>query len=162
MKLSEKQVTQYFEEGYLVLPGLIDSVCLASYNQRFEDLVEGRVALAPGMKIMQDVMVAKGAVKPASALHGVNKMLCLEEDPVLFGFARHPELVEAVQSLLGQSIFSLSSNVFNRSSTTAAGALSFSNPGMSISSTFSKRPPSKRTFMTLEFVDARMAPVPSS
>lgn len=114
MKLTEKQVTQYFEQGYLVLPALIDEACLARYNQRFEDIVEGRVALAPGMKIMQDVMVVKGAVKPASALHGVNKMLCLEEDPVLFGFARHPSLVAAVQSLLGESIYSLSSNVFNK------------------------------------------------
>jgi phytanoyl-CoA hydroxylase len=114
MKLTEAQSSEYFEQGYLVLPGLIEAAALQDYNQRFIDLVEGRVPLATGMKIMQDVMVVKGAVQPQTPLHGVNKMLCLEEDEVLFGFARHRELVSAVQSLVGEVLYSLSSNVFNK------------------------------------------------
>ena len=114
MRLTEQQVAQYFEQGFLVLPGLIDSASLHRYNQRFEALVNGEDALAPGMKIMQDVMVVKGAVKPQSDLHAVNKMLCLEEDPILFAFAHHPQLVSALQSILGEEIYCLSSNVFNK------------------------------------------------
>jgi len=114
MRLTDQQLADYFEQGYLVLRGLIDAPSLQRYNQRFEDLVNGKLPLAPGMKIMQDVMVVKGAVHPESELHAVNKMLCLEEDPVLFEFAHHPALVSAVQSLLGDEIYCLSSNVFNK------------------------------------------------
>lgn len=114
MKLSPEQVDQYFETGFLLLPGLIPQADLDRYNQRFLDLVDGKDALAADMKIMQDVMVVKGAVQPPTPLHGVNKMLCLENDPTLFAFAKHPALVEALQGLLGEQIYSLSSNVFNK------------------------------------------------
>jgi len=114
MRLSPQQQELYFEQGYLVLPGLIDAASLQSYNSRFEALVRGEDALAPGMKIMQDVMVVKGAVAPASELHAVNKLLCFEEDETLFEFAHHPQLVSAIQSLIGEHIYSLSSNIFNK------------------------------------------------
>ena len=66
------------------------------------------------MKIMRDVMVVKGAIEPESALHGVNKLFCLEDDDVLNRFAALPELVRCVQSLIGDEIYSLTSNVFNK------------------------------------------------
>ncbi len=112
--LKENQIQHYFEQGYVVLRGLIDAERLAAYNQRFIDLVEGALPLPPGLKIMQDVMVVKGAVEPASAQHAVNKVLCLEEDDVLFEFARNEALVDAVTSLIGPEVYSLSSNVFNK------------------------------------------------
>ncbi len=112
--LSQDEIDRYFEDGYLVLRELIDAESLAVYNARFLDFVEGREPLADDMKIMQDVMVVKGAVEPPSPVHGVNKLLCLENDPTLFGFASHPRLVAALQSLLGDEIYSLSSNVFNK------------------------------------------------
>jgi phytanoyl-CoA hydroxylase len=112
--LSEDQCESYWSQGYLLLPGLIGTDLLADFNQRFIELINGTVPLSEGMKIMQDVMVVKGAVAPESPAHGVNKLLCLEEDEVLFEFARCPELVGAVQSLLGDELYSLSSNVFNK------------------------------------------------
>lgn len=112
--LSQDQCESYWSQGFLLLPGLIEPGLLARFNQRFVDLVNGTVPLAEGMKIMQDVMVVKGAVTPESPTHGVNKLLCLEEDPVLFEFARQTQLVGVVQSLLGKDLYSLSSNVFNK------------------------------------------------
>jgi len=114
MGLTAAQLEKYFEDGYLLLPGLIDANELQAYNERFIALVAGDESLAEGMKIMRDVMVVKGAVQPETEVHGVNKMLCLEEDPTLFAFARHPGLVDALQSILGSEIYSLSSNVFNK------------------------------------------------
>lgn len=114
MSLTPTQIDDYFRFGYVVLRKLIDSLALEQYNRRFLALVEGRQALAAGMKIMRDVMVVKGAVAPETPVHGVNKLLCLEEDEILFGFARHLELVAAVQSLIGSALYSLSSNVFNK------------------------------------------------
>lgn len=112
--LTGQQCQDYWSQGFLLLPALFGQDLLTGYNQRFTDLVNGVIPLAKGMKIMQDVMVVKGAVAPVSPLHGVNKVLCLEEDPVLFGYARQSELVSAVQSLIGEELFSLSSNVFNK------------------------------------------------
>ncbi|MEM6999772.1 MAG: phytanoyl-CoA dioxygenase family protein [Pseudomonadota bacterium] len=112
--LNQEQIDSYWAQGYCVLPGLIDAPALTAYDQRFLAYVNGELELPEAMKIMQDVMVVKGAVAPTSPAHGVNKLLCLEYDPVLFDFARHPALVAAVQSLLGESLFSLSSNVFNK------------------------------------------------
>lgn len=114
MTLTKQQCDDYWAQGYLLLPGLIDETQVARLNGRFLDLVAGHTPLSIGMKIMQDVMVVKGAVKPASKAHSVNKLLCLEEDPTLFAFAHTPALVSAVQSLIGNHIFSLSSNVFNK------------------------------------------------
>ena len=114
LSLTREQYDAYFEDGFLVLRGLIPRDRLDAYNQRFLDLVAGEDALPPGMKIMQDVMVVKGAVQPLTEVHAVNKMLCLEEDPQLFSFAHEPGLVGALRSLLGDEMYSLASNVFNK------------------------------------------------
>lgn len=114
MRLTQQQIDTYFEQGYLLLPALFSSDELASFNNRFLAIINGEASLSGNMKIMRDVMVVKGAVEPVSPAHAVNKLLCLEEDPTLFAYARQAQLVSAVQSLLGDHIFSLSSNVFNK------------------------------------------------
>jgi phytanoyl-CoA hydroxylase len=114
MRLSEQQLQEYAQKGYLLLPALIDQVSLDAYNTRFLDIVGGQAELSGAMKIMRDVMIVKGAVQPKTPLHGVNKLFCLEDDPILFGFAKHPELVGAVKSILGHNVYSLTSNVFNK------------------------------------------------
>ena len=112
--LSEMQLQQYSEEGYLLLPQLVPADTLADLNQRFLDIVMGLHPCSGAMKIMRDVMVVKGAIEPETALHGVNKLFCLEDDDVLNRFAALPELVRCVQSLIGDDIYSLTSNVFNK------------------------------------------------
>jgi phytanoyl-CoA hydroxylase len=114
MRLSNNEIENYRRDGYIVLKGLIESELLATYDERFLRIVNGDVGLAPAMKIMQDVMVVKGAVEPESAAHAVNKLLCLEEDEILCDFALNPQLVSAVQSLIGDEIYSVASNVFNK------------------------------------------------
>ena len=112
--LSEQQVEHYWQHGYVVLPALFSPEQLDDFDQRFQAMVLGEVELAQDMKVMRDVMVVKGAVDPQTPVHGVNKLLCLENDAQLFSFVRDPGLVAAVQSLLGESIYSLASNVFNK------------------------------------------------
>lgn len=112
--LSKEQLEEYEHQGFVLLPGLIDSQTLNRLDQRFLDIVSGKQACAGAMKIMQDVMVVKGAVKPESPVHGVNKLFCLEDDEVLSSFASQPELVSCVRSVIGNEIHSLTSNVFNK------------------------------------------------
>ena len=114
MRLTDAQIAQYWERGYLLVGGLIPPPRLAAYERRFIALAGGAAAPTSAMKIMRDVMVVKGAAAPATALAGVNKLLNFEEDPELYGYALEPDLLAAVRSLIGEDLFSISTNLFNK------------------------------------------------
>ena len=116
--LTSSQLDQFRHSGYLLLPSLVDAASRRRYGQRFRDLIEGRVGPPPGLVVMRDVMVAKGAVRPATPLHGVNKILNFEADSVLFGYARDERLLTVARQLLGERpatpLHVISTNVFNK------------------------------------------------
>ena len=114
MTLSAEEFEQYQELGYVLKKSLFSSRELAAYDKRFHEFIMGERSLPEAMKIMQDVMVVKGALAPQTPIHGVNKLLCLENDEVLFGFARAPQLISVVQALIGKEFYSIASNVFNK------------------------------------------------
>ncbi|MCZ6616984.1 MAG: phytanoyl-CoA dioxygenase family protein [Gammaproteobacteria bacterium] len=114
LRLSEAEITQYFEQGYLLLPGLITADALARYDKRFITFATAEREATVQMKIMRDIMVVKGAVQPETPLHAVNKMINFEEDAELYGYVLEPNLLSAVRSLVGEDIYSLSTNVFNK------------------------------------------------
>lgn len=114
MSLTREQINSYREQGYLLLPGLVPEARLAGYEQRFLDFARGTLEPSPGMKIMRDVMVVKGAVQPGAPEHGVNKLFNFEDDTGLFAYTLEPGLLAAVRSLIGGSIYSLATNVFNK------------------------------------------------
>ena len=113
--LSEEQRESYQSNGYLLLQGLIDTESLERYNHRFIEFVEGKADPASEMKLMQDVMIAKGAVVPETPLHAINKLLNFEDDPDLYQYVRHPALFETVVELLGShELYSIVTNIFNK------------------------------------------------
>jgi phytanoyl-CoA hydroxylase len=114
VSISTDPVERYWDEGFVVLPGLIDRRALARWEDRFVDLALGRVAAPETLVIMRDIMVVKGIVEPETPLHGVNKLLSFEEDPVLFEYCEQPELLAAVRSLIGAELRTISTNVFNK------------------------------------------------
>ena len=114
MGLTTAQIAQYWTQGHLLVDGLIPPHRLAAYERRFIALANGAATPASAMKIMRDVMVVKGAAAPATALAGVNKLLNFEEDPELYGYVLEPALLAAVRSLIGEDLFSISTNVFNK------------------------------------------------
>lgn len=112
--LSPVQIDTYRSQGFLVLEKLIEQECLERLNQRFVEFASESRDLAAGMKLMKDVMVAKGAVQPESNLHGINKLLNFENDDTLMSYVRHPDLVDAVKALIGADLCSIVTNVFNK------------------------------------------------
>ncbi len=112
--LSETEIEQYFGQGFLLLPGLIAPEALARYDKRFVACATGECEPAPQMNIMRDIMVVKGAIEPETPLHAVNKMFSFENDPLLYGYALEPKLLGTIRSLLGDDIYSLATNVFNK------------------------------------------------
>ena len=113
-RLSEAEIVQYFEQGYLLLSGLIAPDALARYDERFISFATAELEPPPQMKIMRDIMVVKGVVEPETPLHAINKMISFEDDAELYEYVLEPKLLEAIRSLLGEDIYSLSTNVFNK------------------------------------------------
>ncbi len=112
--MSGEERAGYREQGFVLVRGLFAADRLARLEARFEDLVLHRVPRPEGMVVMQDVMVVKGAAVPKTPLHAINKLLSFEDDPVLFGYALDPSLLARVRSLIGTSVMTISSNVFNK------------------------------------------------
>jgi phytanoyl-CoA hydroxylase len=112
--MNERRRAEYGEQGFVLLRALIAPDALARFERRFLELASGERPAPEGMVIMQDVMVVKGAVIPASRVHGVNKILSFEDDPVLFDYALSPELLGAARALIGPDLMTISTNVFNK------------------------------------------------
>ena len=114
MGLTPGQLDQYAKDGFILLEGLISEDDVALWSRRFEDLVLGNIDLPEKLVIMKDVLVAKGEVDPKTPLHAITKILSFEEDPVLWQYTLDEALLEAVKSIAGPSLFTISSNVFNK------------------------------------------------
>ena len=112
--LSTSQSSQYDELGFVLIPRLIDLDSVRCYHDAFLSYAEGNCELVPGMKLMKDVEIAKGAVVPQSNLHGINKLLNFEEDERLMAYVNHPELLDIVRQLIGPKVYSIVTNVFNK------------------------------------------------
>ena len=116
--LNAEELRRFRQDGYLLVPTLIDAERLERYSQRFLDLVEGRAAKPDEMVLMRDVMVAKGAAKPDRAVLGINKALNFVTDPVLWQYASAPCTATIAAQLVGEPAPSdlavIVSNVFNK------------------------------------------------
>jgi phytanoyl-CoA hydroxylase len=105
----------YDEHGYLLARALFDTAELSPWRERFRQVVEGGVPAADGMLVMQDVMVAKGAVAATSRARAVAKIQDFHNDPVLFdGYAKHPRLLDWVGEFTGPDIKSIHTMLINK------------------------------------------------
>ena len=116
--LAAADLASYHAQGYLLVEGLVDAEARARYDARFIEIAEGRGEVADGMIAMRDVMVVKGAVKPATPIHAINKLMNLESDAVLFDYARAPATLAVARQLVGDGSNSplhvITTNVFNK------------------------------------------------
>lgn len=113
--LSPEDRRSYRERGYLVVRGLFSPGELEAWNKRFLEVVEGRVEPAPGMLVMRDVMVAKGAVTAGSPPEAIAKIQDFQGDPVLYeGYAKHTALLDRVEELVGPDIKSIHTMLINK------------------------------------------------
>lgn len=104
----------YERDGYLVARGLFGADELEPWHRRFLEIVSGRVAPAAGMLVMRDVMVAKGAVVPGSPEEAIAKVQDFHNDPVLFGYATNPKLLDHVEAFVGPDIKSIHTMLINK------------------------------------------------
>ena len=112
--LSEEDVNQYNEQGYIIVPDLVPIHRLKRYENRFLEIIERNGNPSPPMKIMRDIMVVERVVQPGSIIEGVNKLVNFEDDAILYEYTIEPKLVGAVRELIGPDLFSIATNFFNK------------------------------------------------
>lgn len=104
----------YDEQGYLVVRRIFEDEELERWRKRFLQVVNGEVEPAPGMLVMRDVMVAKGAVHPGSREQAIAKVQDFHRDPVLYGYVTHPRLLDLVETFTGPDIKSIHTMLINK------------------------------------------------
>jgi hypothetical protein len=101
MPLTDLQVQQYAETGYLVLEAVIADERLTRYRQIFDELVERSRSLTESRDGFNLAPDEQGAPIPGR-LHKVQGV-CVVDERVL-DLAREPEILDRVESLIGPNI----------------------------------------------------------
>jgi phytanoyl-CoA hydroxylase len=113
--LSADELRHYRDHGYAVKRRFFSESELEPFVKRFLAIVNEEVPPAPGMTLMRDVMVAKGAVKATTRAAAIAKIQDFHNDPVLYeGYVKHPRLLDAAQQFTGPDIKSVHNMLINK------------------------------------------------
>ena len=112
--ISDEMLEQYWEHGYTLVRGVFGPELVASFQQRFADIVNGDIPPAEGMLVMRDIMVAKGAVKPSTKAEEVAKVQDFENDEVLYSYVTNERLLDCIERLIGHEVFTLHTMLINK------------------------------------------------
>jgi phytanoyl-CoA hydroxylase len=88
--LTEDQRAFYEENGFLVIPRLVQQNDLDVYRSRFLELCTNKSERNPSMTVMRDVALKD---VPKVGENTITKVQDFQDDPVLFSFSQHPEYV---------------------------------------------------------------------
>ncbi len=109
MALSQSELAQFTDNGYLIFPGLLDAVAREPYLQVFKELVERASAMEKPSEHFSLAPDAAGNPIPG-LLHKVQGV-CVADDRVL-GLAKLPQILSRVESLIGPNIDMFGSKFF--------------------------------------------------
>jgi ectoine hydroxylase-related dioxygenase (phytanoyl-CoA dioxygenase family) len=101
MKLTNDQIQQYREEGYLILEAILPPDKLARYRAIFDELVERSRSLSKSEGAYNLAPDDEGKPIPGR-LHKIQGVALADER--VLGLAREPELLDRVESLIGPNI----------------------------------------------------------
>ena len=104
MQLTPEQVQFFRENGYLPLPGLFSLAHTAALRTRLEELgADWNSEAARRIGVQQEPEVLQGAAEPSPAtLRKFGSMA--PSEPLFMEHARHPDLLDVVEQLLGQPL----------------------------------------------------------
>ncbi len=112
--LDANELEFYWENGYVVKPGLIPRADLDRWLERLDDIVQQRVPKADGMLVMKDVMVAKGKVEPGNQLEAIAKIQDYEKDPVLDTYTTHTSVLDVIECIVGHDVQTIHTMLINK------------------------------------------------
>ena len=109
--LTTEQRASYAENGYLVLKSLVSEGDLSKYNRRFEEYATGkRKPPSPELVLLREVSSLKAPLSPKT-LYKLNE---LYTDEVLFQYPKLPQILDAVQSIVGPNVMMINSMLINK------------------------------------------------
>lgn len=105
-RLTEEQIEHYKEEGYVVVPKVLDAAEIDRYLNRAREIAHGDVPEAAANRLVKDIHFAKGLLPmPEDPEHALWKILNPDRfDPVMAECLRFPRVLDAVSSLIGDDI----------------------------------------------------------
>lgn len=103
--LTEEQVEQYWRDGFIVVPNLLEADHIEQMKAKAREFALGKVPPGTEKWVVKDVRVAKGEYKPDDPEKGLWKFLWPDRmDPLFKAYAETPRLLNVVQDLIGPDI----------------------------------------------------------
>lgn len=105
-RLTEDQILHYREEGYVVVPKVLEREEIDRYLNRAREIAHGDVPEAAANRLVKDIHFAKGLLPmPEDPEHALWKVLNPDRfDPIMAECLRFPRVLDAVSSLIGEDI----------------------------------------------------------
>jgi ectoine hydroxylase-related dioxygenase (phytanoyl-CoA dioxygenase family) len=105
VKLSEEQVAQFWEEGFLVVENLLDQEEVSTVLQHAEWVASGQAPHILKRRLQVEPDVAEGKAVADTYGNSLRKMSHLAFcDEVFEAHARNPKVLDAIESLLGPDV----------------------------------------------------------
>ncbi|XP_069703088.1 phytanoyl-CoA dioxygenase, peroxisomal-like [Periplaneta americana] len=108
--LSKSQRAFYEENGYIVIPKIIEDDLIEECRQRFVDICEGRIPKGT-MTLMKEVSLKDTEVKGELLYYKVQDIAW---DEVLSKYILHPKLLDYVECFTGPNIRAINSMIINK------------------------------------------------
>jgi ectoine hydroxylase-related dioxygenase (phytanoyl-CoA dioxygenase family) len=105
MKLSDEQVNQFWEGGFLIVENLLDEDEVATLLARAEWVASGNASHIPTTQLQVEPRVVEGEVQAGTYADSLRKMGHLAfYDEGFQNHARNPKILDIIESLLGPDI----------------------------------------------------------
>lgn len=102
--LTKEQRDFYEENGYLVIRNLMTSEELKRWDDRFVDICRNPEKRPLGMQILRDISVVKKGGSKENHEKAIGKIQDWQEDPVLFEYCQHPNILKYMQCFCGYDV----------------------------------------------------------
>ena len=104
--LHSAQISHYREQGFVVVPGVINDGEIERYRLRAREIALGDVPEEAEKRLVRDIYYARGgAPLPEDPERALWKILNPDRfDPVMAECLRFPRVLDAAQSLIGEDI----------------------------------------------------------
>jgi phytanoyl-CoA hydroxylase len=105
-RLDPEQIDHFHEQGYVVVPGVLDAADIDRYKTRAREIALGDRPDAAANRLVKDIAYAKGLREmPADPEHALWKIINPDRfDAVMAECLRFPRVLEAVSSLIGEDL----------------------------------------------------------
>lgn len=112
--LTPEQRDFYEENGFLVVENLVGDDEIQTYNDRFQEICDGRTQRDVMMIVMKDIALIDDKQSEEKSERVITKIQNWENDDTLMGYARHPEVLHYIEAFTGPDVNSVHSMLIHK------------------------------------------------